>query len=139
MGEVIELKKYKRPNVVVNPELDKYSKDVINPEKLARIHERLEKHPLPAWFSMSVYSKIQQEHGFEVTGVLKRADATKNTFFLIELENEMDEMHYTIRTEPDTLNNLVKAFWSAPIKVHIRPQITADNLFLFELIEVKVD
>jgi hypothetical protein len=139
MGEVIELKKYKRPNVVVNPELDKYSKDIINPEKLARIHERLEKHPLPAWFSLSVYSKIQQEHGFEVTGVLKRADATKNTFFLIELENEMEEMHYTIRTEPDTLNNLVKAFWGAPIKVHIRPQITDDNLFLFELIEVKVD
>jgi hypothetical protein len=139
MEEVIELRKYKRPNIVVNPELNKHSKDVIDPEKLERVRERLEKHPLPAWFSMSRYSKIQQEHGFEVTGNLKRADATKNTFSLIEMEDEIDEMHYTIRTEPDILNNLVKASWDAPIKVHIRPQITADNLFLFELIEVKVD
>jgi hypothetical protein len=50
-----------------------------------------------------------------------------------------DEMHYTIRKEPNILNNLVKTFWGTPIKVPIRPQITAVNLFLFELIEMKVD
>jgi hypothetical protein len=139
MEEVIELRKYKRPNVVINPELNKHSKDVIDPEKLERIRERFEKHPLPAWFLMDRHSKIQQEHGFEVTGTLKRAEADNNTFFIIELEGEIDEMHYTIRTESDTLNNLIKAFWNAPIKVHIRPKITDDNLFLYELIEVKID
>jgi hypothetical protein len=120
---------FKLPKITINNAIDDGKE--ICPEKLEEVRLHFEKHPLPAWFSMSLYSKMKQEHGFEVTGVLKRADATKNTFFLIELENQMEEMHYTIRTEPDTLNNLVKAFWGAPIKVQIRPQITADNLFLF--------
>ena len=139
MEEVIELRKYKRPNVVVKPELNKHSKDVINPEKLGRAREQFEKHPLPAWFLMSRHSKMHQEHGFEVTGTLKRADARTNTFFIIELENDINEMHYTIHAESNIFINLVKAFWNAPIKVQIRPKITADNLFLYELIEVKVD
>jgi hypothetical protein len=137
MAEVLEARKFKLPKITINNAIDDGKE--ICPEKLEEIRVYFEKHPLPAWFLMRGYSKIQQEHGFEVTGNLKRADATKNTFFLIEMEDEIDEMHYTIRTEPDILNNLVKAFWDAPIKVHIRPQITADNLFLYELIEVKVD
>ncbi len=139
MEEVIELKKYKRPNVVVNPELNKHNKDVINPEKLERARERFEKYPLPAWFLMRGYSKMQQEHGFEVTGTLKRADASTNTFFIIELEGDINEMHYTIHAEANIFINLVKAFWNAPIKVQIRPKITVDNVFLYELIEVKMD
>jgi hypothetical protein len=137
MAEVLEARKFKLPKITINNAID--DGKIVNPEKLARIHERLEKHPLPTWFSMSRYSKIEQEHGFEVTGTLKRAEADNNTFFIIELAGDINEMHYTIRTEPDILNNLVRAFWDAPIKVHIRPKITADNVFLFELIEVKID
>jgi hypothetical protein len=137
MAEVLEARKFKLPKITINNAIDDGKE--ICPEKLEEIRLYFEKHPLPAWFSMSRYSKMQQEHGFEVTGTLKRAEADNNTFFIIELEGDIDEMHYTIRTEPDILNNLVKAFWDAPIKVHIRPQITADNLFLFELIDIKVD
>jgi hypothetical protein len=137
MAEVLEARKFKLPKITINNAID--DGKVINPEKFERVCERLEKHPLPAWFLMDRHSKMQQEHGFEVTGTLRRADADTNTFFIIELEDDINEMHYTISASPDILNNLVKAFWDAPIKVQIRPKITADNLFLYELIEVKVD
>jgi hypothetical protein len=137
MAEVLEARKFKLPKITINNAIDDGKE--ICPEKLEEIRVHFEKHPLPAWFSMSRYSKIQQEHGFEVTGTLKRADTDTNTFFIIELEHDINEMHYTISAKSEILNNLVKAFWDAPIKVHIRPQITADNLFLFELMEVKID
>jgi hypothetical protein len=70
--------------------------------------------------------------------MLKRADGDKSTFLVIEMDGPY-EVHYDIRTQPEALNNLVRAFWDEPIKVHIRPQINADNLFEYELIEVKVD
>jgi hypothetical protein len=53
--------------------------------------------------------------------------------------NSYAQSNYHIHTTSDNLDKLVKAYWDKAINVRIRPQINVDNLFEYELIEVKVD
>ena len=139
MEEVIELKKYKQPIMVVNPDLDKYEDVVLFPKKLQDAIETLARCPIPADILLQRFSKTKQEQGFEINGILESADTAAHTFLVIVTVNKYHQINYNIRTAPETLNQLVKAFLDKPIKIHIRPQINADNLFEYELIEVKVD
>ena len=118
--------------MTLNPELSKYEDVVLFPKKVEEAKETLTKNPIPAHIYLARYSKQKQEQGFEISGLLKRADADSNTFMVVA--NNRSQTHYTIRTVPETLNRLVKAFWEEPITVHIKPQINADNLFEYELI-----
>jgi hypothetical protein len=138
MEDVIEVKKSKLPVMTINHGLDKYDNVILFPEKLKSVNEYFEKYPLPADFYLDSFSKTQQEYGFEVTGILKRADVDKNIFHVVEMDGPY-EVKYNIRTTPEILHQLVKVFLDKTIKVHIRPQINADNLFEYGLIEVKVD
>lgn len=139
MEEVIEKKIYNRPAIIVNPELNKYADVVMFPKKLEEAKEMLAKYPIPAEIYLKRYSKIQQEQGIEISGILNYADARTNIFWVIDTKNKYHETNYKIRTQSEVLNKLVKSFWNEPIKVHIRPQINDKNVFEYELIEVKVD
>jgi hypothetical protein len=138
MAAILELKKYKHPPMIINAELEKYEKEVIFSKKLEQANAYFDEHPLPGDLHIGAFSKKEQEHGFEVSGLLMRADVEHKTFLVIEMDGAY-EIHYNIHTQADTLNNIVRAFWGEPIKVLIRPQISAGNVFEYELIEVKVD
>lgn len=137
MKEVIELKKSKYSNTVINPELNKYQDVVMFPEKLQEAKETIAKYGLPeAWRNKPLETKEQS--AFWMNGILKQADANANIFLVIVMDND-NQINYKIHTVPEMLNKLVKSFWNEPIKVHIRPQINDENVFEYELIEVKVD
>lgn len=136
MEEVIELKEVKQPKLIINNDTIDDSK-VMFPEKLKRANEMLEKYPPPAEWCMQSYSKMEQENGVEVSGVLKRADADVSIFLLKE-KSGLYEIHYPIRTTPEILNNIVKTYWNETINVQIRPQINKDNQFEYELMAVNV-
>jgi hypothetical protein len=138
MEDIMDLKKIKQPNFVINPDLNKYENVNMFSEKLKAANEILEKYPIPANIYLDSFSKIEQEVGFEVKGILKRADASKNSFLVIEMDGSC-EINYNIQTESKTLNKIVKAFWGEQIRVHIRPKINENNLFEYELIEIKID
>jgi hypothetical protein len=134
MEDVIELKEVKTPKLIINNDID--DSKVMFPKKLQRANEILEKYPPPAEWCMKSYSKMEQESGVEVRGVLKRADADASTFLVIEMSG-LYEIHYHIRAAPDTLDKIVKAYWGKTINVQIRPQINKDNQFEYELMAVK--
>jgi hypothetical protein len=135
MKETIELKKYKCSGIVINPELNKYESIVTFPEKLKEANETLAKYGLPEGWEKKPDIKVQP--AFWMSGILKEADANSNIFLIIATDNGV-QTHYPIKTTSKILDQLVKAFWNEPIKVHIRPQINANNLFEYELIEVNV-
>ena len=134
MKEVIEQKKYSPPVMVINDELDKYDNVILFPKKLKEANEMLEKYPPPADVLMHGYSELEKEHGFEVNGILKRADADAKTFLVVEMDGPY-EIHFKITTNPETLNKIVKSYWDNTIKVHIRPKINSEKQFEYELLE----
>ena len=58
---------------------------VMFPKKLKEANEMLEKYPPPPEVLMHGYSELEKQYGFEVNGILKRADADAKTFLVIKL------------------------------------------------------
>ena len=139
MEDVLELKEMQRAEVSVNPKLEKYEKRAGLSKKAREASEFLEKHPIPAWILLRRYSTTQQQKGICIRGILKNADVATSTLVVTVTVNDYTPSNYHIRTAPETLNNIVKAYWGEPINVLIRPQINANNQFEYELIEVKVN
>ena len=133
MGEVIELTKIKRPEFIINNEID--DSKIMFPEKLKEVNEFFEKNPLPAELYIKTFSKAQREDGFCVSGVLKRANAHACTFLVMEMQGPY-EIHFNILTTPEILNKLVKTYWEETINVRILPQINSQNKFEYALMEV---
>lgn len=139
MEDVLELEKPQRAIVVANTGSKHKVMGKVEARKLKEANEFLEKHPIPAWIFMSRYSQIQQEEGICISGVLKYADAEASILIVIVTVNNDAQSNYHIRTTFDILDRLIKTYWGKTINVRIRPQINADNLFEYELIEVKID
>ena len=83
-------------------------------------------------------SEIGQTNSFWVSGVLRRADADKNTFLLVITIDNQSPTNYTITTLSETLNTLVKDYWGKKIEVHIQPKVKKGKQMQYELIEVKI-
>jgi hypothetical protein len=81
---------------------------------------------------------IEQEQPFWISGVLKRADAEKNTIKLATngTEPKSQPHYYTINVVSETLNKLVKNYWGDIINVYIKPKSTKGKQHRYELIEV---
>lgn len=137
MKEITVLNKSKIPTVIINHKLDKYDDVVFCPEKLQEANETIEKYGVPEIYE-SELSDIEQESSFWVSGVLRRADADKNTFLLVIAIENQSPTNYTITTLSETLNTLVKDYWSEKIKVHIQPKVKKGKQMQYELIEVKI-
>lgn len=131
---IVELEAIKRPKLIINNDID--DSKVMFPKKLKQANEVLEKSPLPAEMLLKRYSKLQQEEGIKVSGILKRANALANTFLVIEMRGSY-EVHFNIHTSSEILNQLVKKHWGETINVHVRPQINKENQFEYEFIEIK--
>ena len=137
MKEITALNKSKTPILVINHKLDKYDDVVFCPEKLQEANETIEKYGVPEIFESDL-SEIGQENSFWVSGVLRRADADKNTFLLVISIDNQSPTNYTITTLSETLNTLVKDYWGQKIKVHIQPKAKKGEQVQYELIEVKI-
>lgn len=131
---IVEFEAIKRPKLIINNNID--DSKVMFPEKLKQANEALEKSPLPAEMLLKRYSKLQQEEGFIVSGIVKRANALVNTFLVIEMRGS-NEVHFNVHTAPEILNQLVKKHWGETINVHVRPQINKENRFEYEFIGLK--
>jgi hypothetical protein len=83
-------------------------------------------------------SNTEQEQPFWISGVLKRADAEKNTIKLATngTEPKSQPHYYTINVVSETLNKLVKNYWGDIINVYIKPKSTKGKQHRYELIEV---
>ena len=137
MKEITALNKSKIPAVIINHKLDKYDDIVFCPEKLQEANETIEKYGVPEIFESDL-SEIGQENSFWVSGVLRRADADKNTFLLVIAMDNQSPTNYTIITLSETLKTLVKDYWGQKIKVHIQPKVKKGKQMQYELIEVKI-
>ena len=137
MKEITALNKSKIPAVIINHKLDKYDDIVFCPEKLQEANETIEKYGVPEIYE-SELSDIEQESSFWVSGVLRRADADKNTFLLVIAMDNQSPTNYTIITLSETLKTLVKDYWGQKIKVHIQPKAKKGKQVQYELIEVKI-
>ncbi len=137
MKEITGLNKSKTPTLVINHQLDKYDDIVFCPEKLQEANETIAKYGVPEIFE-SELSDIEQTNSFWVSGVLRRADADKNTFLLVIAIENQSPTHYTVTTLSETLNTLVKDYWGEKIKVHIQPKAKKGKQMQYELIEVKI-
>jgi hypothetical protein len=135
MEDILELKEKKRAMAVLNPHVEKYEHITELSKKAKEARETLERCPPPAKLLLKRYSKTEQEEGISISGVLKRANEDTYTFMVVKMEGVYD-IHYHIRTTPDTLNQLVKNYWGETINVRIRPQINSDNQFEYELMAV---
>jgi hypothetical protein len=134
MAALLELRTVKRPEIIIDDTIDD---SIISPKKLKESREWFDAHPIPAWVFLHKYSKIQQEEGICINGILARGNVEANTFSVAVTVNKYAQSNYHIRTTPETLNRIVKTHWNEPISVQIRPQINAENQFEYELIEVK--
>ena len=84
-------------------------------------------------------NQITQGNDFWISGVLKRADADKNTILLVsKAPNNLSQTNYTITVLSETLNNLVKNYWDDMVKVHIKPKSKKGRYFQYELIDVQI-
>ena len=137
MKEITAIKESKMPTVIINHKLDKYDDIVFCPEKLQEANETIEKYGVPEIYESDL-SEIEQTNSFWVSGVLRRADADKNTFLLVISIDNQSPTNYTITTLSETLNTLVKDYWGEKIKVHIQPKTKKGNHMQYELIEVKI-
>jgi hypothetical protein len=83
-------------------------------------------------------SDKKEEQPFWISGVLKRADAEKNTIKLATngTEPKSQPHYYTINVVSETLNKLVKNYWGDIINVYIKPKSTKGKQHRYELIEV---
>jgi hypothetical protein len=79
----------------------------------------------------------EQEQPFWISGVLRRADAYKNTIKLASNATDtIPQTDYTINVVSETLNKLVKNYWGDIINVYIKPKSKKGKQYQYELIEV---
>lgn len=82
-------------------------------------------------------SNIEQEQPFWISGVLRRADADKNTIKLAShATDSAPKTNYTINVASETLNKLVKNYWGDMIKVCIKPKSKKGKQYPYELVEI---
>jgi hypothetical protein len=136
MEEVLELDLPKHAIIVANTGLQPKGMGKVASSKLKEANEFLDKHPIPAWIFMSRYSLKQQEEGICIEGILQFADAQANTVTVVVTVNEYAKTNYPIHTTINTLNQLVKTYLGKTINVRIRPQISTDNQFQYELMAI---
>ena len=137
MKEITALNKSKIQTVIINHKLDKYDDIVFCPEKLQEANETIEKYGVPEIYE-SELSEIEQTNSFWVSGVLRRADADKNTFLLVISIDNQSPTNYLITTLSETLNTLVKDYWGQKIEVLIQRKAKKGKQMQYELIEVKI-
>jgi hypothetical protein len=121
-----------QPILIIDNDLDE---KILYPEKLKETKEHLANQPIPAEIYLQRFTKEEQEHGFLVSGIVKQADAEKNTFQILSNVNQ-SELQYKISTVSTILNSIVKKYWRKPIKVHILPKINNDKYFEYELVKI---
>jgi hypothetical protein len=134
MDAVLELKEIQGTSPLINPELNKYEKRTPS-KKLQEANETLERYPPPAKSLLKKYSEIEKQQGIHIAGIVKRINAETDTFTILIMDGHY-EIHYHIRTSPETLNNIIKTYWDKEINVQIRPQINESNQFEYELMQI---
>ena len=122
----------KKPVLIIDNDLDD---TILYPEKLEEIKESLAKSPIPADIFLKRFSKVEQEKGFWVNGVVKQADADKNIFVIVATVNNT-ELQYKIHTLSKTLDLIVKKHRCKSVKAHIQPTINKEQLFEYALINI---
>jgi hypothetical protein len=82
-------------------------------------------------------SDTEEQQPFWISGVLRRADAYKNTIKLASHATDtIPQTDYTINVVSETLNKLVKNYWGDIINVYIKPKSKKGKQHQYELIEV---
>jgi hypothetical protein len=82
-------------------------------------------------------SDKEEQQPFWISGVLRRADAYKNTIKLASHATDtIPQTDYTINVVSETLNKLVKNYWGDIINVYIKPKSKKGKQHQYELIEV---
>ena len=77
------------------------------------------------------------EQPFWISGILRRADADKNTIKLAShATDSAPKTNYTINVASETLNKLVKNYWGDMIKVCIKPKSKKGKQYPYELVEI---
>jgi hypothetical protein len=140
MKEINEVKKSYIPIVNVNPQLNKYDEMVSPSKKLEEANENITKYGLPpTWEEPN--PKKKAENSFWITGILKGADAEKNTFILVstDVNSESIKAHKTIKTSSDKLTQLVHNYWDKMIKVYIKPMTVKGKSVNYELIDMSLN
>lgn len=129
MKGVIEIKKSKQLDIIIDSELNKYDDKELFPEKLIEANETLAKYGIPEKWANEL-AKTGQKHSFWTIGILKSADAVENSFsIIVKSKDNNSETIYNIITTSETLSKLVKEHWNSIIKVHIQPKnIEADAI-----------
>lgn len=130
MEETIAFNTFQQPVLIIDNDLDD---TILYPEKLKEARETLSKHPIPAEIYLLRFSKEEQEQGFWINGVVRKADADNNTFTVISTA-QFTQTQYIIHTQLKILNSIVKNYWGKPLKAHILPKINKDEKFEYELL-----
>ena len=137
MKGVIEIKKSKQLDIIIDNEMDNYDNKVLFPEKLQEANETLVKYGIPEKWANEL-AQTGQKHSFWTIGLLKSADAVENSFSIVVKSKDNNvETTYNIFTSAQTLSKLVKEHWHAMIKVHIQPTNLEMNPIQYDLIEGK--
>ena len=103
-------------------------------EELQELKAQVQQHKL----QYEQLSDKEEQQPFWISGVLKRADAEKNTIKLATngTEPKSQPHYYTINVVSETLNKLVKNYWGDIINVYIKPKSKKGKQYQYELIEV---
>lgn len=138
MKEIIAIKEFKRPNIIIDNSLPNYDNVNLFPKKVLQAKEFLAKNGLPEKLSNEALAR-GVKYNFCTTGILHSANTVENTFvFIAKSYDYPDGNHqYTITTTPKILNTLFKDYSGEPIRIHIKAKVKKGEKWLFKLIEVK--
>jgi P pilus assembly chaperone PapD len=137
MEEVIEVKRKKRPSLIIDNSID--DSKIMFPEKLKRAQEFLAKNGLPPVVA-NMYAEKGVKVDFMTSGTVIQADAKENTFSLYVISKDTEiptENVYIISTTPDILSTIVKGHWGEKIKVFLRPKAIIGQPFYYDLLEIR--
>jgi hypothetical protein len=102
-------------------------------EELQELKAQVQQHKL----QYEQLSDKEEQQPFWISGVLRRADAYKNTIKLASNATDtIPQTDYTINVVSETLNKLVKNYWGDIINVYIKPKRKKGKQHQYELIEV---
>jgi hypothetical protein len=108
------------------------------PRMVKELHELKELVQQQKMQHLAQLVNTEAEQPFWISGVLRRADADKNTIKLASngTEPKSQPHYYTINVVSETLNKLVKNNWGDIINVYIKPKSKKGKQHQYELIEV---
>ena len=138
MKEIVDNNKSKYPDIIIDKELNKYNNSVFQSNKLKQANQIISKYGLPDEWEKETLD-LKEEKSFWISGILKQADAEKNTFLVtVQAPDKPSKTHFNILTLAETLSDLVKKYWGKNLTVYIKPIDKKNKTMQYELLDVKM-